>query len=57
MLRVEPEGIRLQRKSNSGKLGGRFWRSEWGVLTVVSCDVILRARLEAWMDEVRSRWP
>ena len=57
MLRVEPDGIRLQRKSNSGQLGGRSWRSEWGVLTVVSSDVILRARLGGWMDQVRSRWP
>lgn len=57
MLRIDPAGIRLQRKSNSGKLSGRSWRSEWGVLTVVSSDVILRARLGAWMDQVRSRWP
>ena len=56
-LRVAPEEVRLQRKSNSGQLGGRSWRSEWGVLTVISSDVILRARLGAWMDQVRSRWP
>ena len=57
MLRIASEGIRLQRKSNSGRLRGRQWRSEWGVLTVITCDVIFRARLGAWMDQVRSRWP
>jgi transposase-like protein len=56
-LQIEPGGIRLQRKSNSGQLGGRNWRSAWGVLMVCSSDVILRARLGAWMDQTRARWP
>jgi AcrR family transcriptional regulator len=33
-LAVTPEDIRLQRKSNSGRLAGRTWRSRYGVLTV-----------------------
>ena len=56
-LQIAPDGIRLQRKSNSGQLGGRLWRSPWGVLTVTTGDVLLRARLGAWMDQVRARWP
>lgn len=30
---VEPEAIRLQRKSNSNQLNGRSWRSVHGVRT------------------------
>jgi hypothetical protein len=53
---VEPSEIRLQRKSNSGRLGGRTWRSRYGVLTVRACDTLLRARLQAWMDCVQEQW-
>jgi hypothetical protein len=55
-LAVEPQDIRLQRKSNSGRLGGRTWRCEHGVLTVTTCDTLLRARLQAWMDCVQETW-
>ena len=49
-LAVTPGDIRLQRKSNSGHLTGRTWRSKHGVLTVSVGDTLLRARLEAWMQ-------
>ena len=55
-LSVDPQDIRLQRKSNSGRLGGRTWRCEHGVLTVTTCDTLLRARLQAWMDCVQETW-
>jgi hypothetical protein len=55
-LGVEPQDIRLQRKSNSGRLGGRTWRSRYGVLTVTTCDTLLRAQLQAWMDQVQNEW-
>jgi transposase-like protein len=55
-LGVDPRDIRTQRKSNSGRLGGRNWRSRYGVLTVTTCDTLLRARLQAWMDCVQSEW-
>jgi transposase-like protein len=55
-LGIEPRDIRMQRKSNSGRLGGRHWRSRYGVLTVTTCDTLLRARLQAWMDCVQSEW-
>jgi hypothetical protein len=55
-LGIDPRDIRMQRKSNSGRLGGRTWRSRYGVLTVTTCDTLLRARLQAWMDRVQSEW-
>lgn len=55
-LGIEPREIRMQRKSNSGQLGGRHWRSRYGVLTVTTCDTLLRARLQAWMDCVQNEW-
>jgi hypothetical protein len=53
---VPPEAIALQRKSNSGRLGGRSWRSQHGVLTVTASDTMFRARLQAWMDCLREQW-
>jgi hypothetical protein len=53
---VEPAEIRLQPKSNSGRMNGRNWRSRWGVLTVIANDTHLRMRLEGWIDELRDRW-
>lgn len=55
-LGVDPEHIVARRKSNSGRLSGRNWRSRWGVLTVRTGDTLLRARLEGWMDCVQERW-
>jgi hypothetical protein len=55
-LGVQPQEIRLQRKSNSGQLSGRTWRSKHGVLNVYACDTLLRARLEAWMHSLRDQW-
>jgi hypothetical protein len=55
-LSIRPEQIRLQRKSNSGRLGGRTWRSKYGVLTVSAGDTLLRARIEAWMHSLQDQW-
>jgi excisionase family DNA binding protein len=55
-LDVEPEVLRLQRKSNSNQMSGRMWRSQYGVLAVGVSDTLLRARLQAWMDLVRKSW-
>ena len=53
----EPESkLRYQRKSNSGQLSGRKWRSRYGVLTVRAGDTYLRARLQAWMNRVQDGW-
>ena len=55
-LDVPREAIRLQRKSNSGRLGGRHWRSQYGVLTVTADDTLLRAMLQGWIDCLREQW-
>lgn len=55
-LTVEPGSIRLQRKSNSGQLAGRTWRSRYGVMSVTSNDTLFRSRLGAWMDCLRASW-
>lgn len=56
LLGAEPAEIKFQRKSNSGKLNGRSWRSRYGVLQARVSDTYLRARLDAWMDCVRAEW-
>jgi hypothetical protein len=56
LLGVEPSSIKFQRKSNSGRLSGRTWRSRYGVLQVRVDDTYLRARLDAWMDRIRFEW-
>jgi hypothetical protein len=55
-LGVDEDLIRYQRKSNSGKLTGRTWRSKHGVLTVRAKDTHLRMRLQAWMDRLQDQW-
>jgi hypothetical protein len=55
-LGVDPKLIAYQRKSNSGQLSGRTWRSKHGVLTVRASDTALRARLQAWMDRTQDQW-
>jgi len=55
-LGVNPKLFTYLRKSNSGKLSGRTWRSKYGVLTVRAQDTALRARLQAWMDRTQDRW-
>jgi hypothetical protein len=56
LLGIPPTAVQMQRKSNSGQLAGRTWRSPHGVLTVRACDTLLRARLQAWIDNVKAAW-
>jgi len=55
-LGIDPERIKLQRKSNSGGLAVRTWRSKHGVLSIGSNDTYFRAELQAWIDLVREGW-
>jgi excisionase family DNA binding protein len=55
-LAIDPEVIKLLRKSNSNQMTGRTWRSQHGVLTIRVQDTRLRARLQAWMDRLRDDW-
>jgi hypothetical protein len=56
ILGIDGAAIRLQRKSNSGQMKHRTWRCKHGVLTVTASDTLLRARLQAWIDRIRSDW-
>lgn len=55
-LNINPTDIKITRKSNSGKLEGRVWNSQYGVFTVRSCDTYLRAKIQALMDVVENEW-
>jgi transcriptional regulator with XRE-family HTH domain len=55
-LDIRPEEIRLQRKSNSGHLAYRVWRSRYGVLAVRASDTLFRARLQGWIDRLQEEW-
>jgi hypothetical protein len=55
-LDVDEALFTYQRKSNSGQLSGRKWRSTHGVLTVRANDTLLRARVQAWIDRVHAGW-
>lgn len=55
-LGVAPDEIRFLRKSNSGQLKGRTWRSRYGVLTVSTGDTYFREAMRAWTDCLRDSW-
>ena len=55
-LGIPPGRISLQRKSNSGQLSHRAWRSRYGVLTVGVGDTRLRACLQGWLDALQASW-
>jgi transcriptional regulator with XRE-family HTH domain len=55
-LGIDPDRIRLQRKSNSGQLRKRTWRSRYGVLAIRVSDTLFRARLQGWIDCIREQW-
>jgi hypothetical protein len=55
-LCLSPDAIRFQRKSDSGQMNGRQWRSRYGVLRATVHDTYFRARLQAWIDLLRSEW-
>jgi transcriptional regulator with XRE-family HTH domain len=55
-VNISPEEISLQRKTNSGRLGSRVWRSRYGVIAVRASDTLLRARLQGWMDRLQEEW-
>lgn len=55
-LGVSPGEIRLLRKSNSGRLNGRTWRSKYGVLAITADDTYFREAMQAWTDCLRDTW-
>jgi hypothetical protein len=56
LLNIDPEIIVTTRKSNSGQLSGRKFRSIYGVLTIRTGDTYLMAKMYAWMDYARQMW-
>jgi hypothetical protein len=56
LLGISPDDIRPTRKSNSGGLSGRNFRSVHGLLAVETGDTYLRSRMEAWMDFIKNQW-
>jgi hypothetical protein len=56
VIGIKPEQIAVQRKSNSGKLVGRQFRSVHGVFEVSVGDTQFRAKLQAWMDFLKQQW-
>ncbi len=56
VLDIDGTTIKLQRKSNSGQMRFRTWRSAHGVISIGVGDTLLRARLQAWMDQIREEW-
>jgi hypothetical protein len=56
ILAIDGSIITLLRKSNSGRLARRTWRSAHGVMSVRVHDTLLRARLQAWIDRIRQDW-
>lgn len=55
-LGIEKEKIKVIRKSNSGELSGRNWRSTHGVFSVRANDTYLRSKIQAWMDLLQKEW-
>lgn len=56
ILGIKPEQIKIVRKSNSGQLKGRRFRSEHGVMTIRLNDTYFRAKLQAWIDYLQQSW-
>ena len=56
VLGIQPSRVKITRKSNSGELSGRQWRSVNGVLTVRVSDTYFRSRVDAWMTLLQQEW-
>jgi len=56
VLNINKQEITTIRKSNTGKLARRTWRSEYGVLTIQTHDTYLRTKIQAWMDYLQDLW-
>lgn len=55
-LNFAPDELKLQRKTNSGRLRTRVWRSRYGVIAVRAGDTLFRARLQGWMERLEEEW-
>lgn len=55
-LHIDPGDVRFHPKTNSSELRTRTWRCAHGVAAVAVHDTQFRARLQAWMDQMRASW-
>jgi len=55
-LKINPKNIHATRKSNSGRMAHRNWRSKYCVFTVAYADTYLRSKIQALMDHIQSKW-
>lgn len=55
-LGVDPGDVRFHPKTNSSELRTRTWRCAHGVAAVAVHDTRFRARLQAWIDQMRDAW-
>lgn len=55
-LKIDRNHIRIIRKSNSGNLSGRKWRSLYGVMGISVNDTKFRMMIESWMDFIQEDW-
>lgn len=55
-LGIDSTIIHTTRKSNSGELSGRKFRSQWGLLSIQANDTYFMSKMQAWMDYRRQEW-
>jgi transcriptional regulator with XRE-family HTH domain len=56
LMGITPEMVVIIRKSNSGQLKGRKFRSVWGVFTIRANDTYFMAKIYAWLDYLKKQW-
>ncbi len=45
--------IRTMRKTNSGKMKGRNWNSQFGVCSILVSDAYFKTKIDTWIDLLR----
>jgi hypothetical protein len=56
ILNIDPNIVKIQRKSNSSQLEGRKFRSIHGVFTIRVNDTYFHSKIQGWMDYLRKQW-
>ncbi|MBD3261713.1 MAG: hypothetical protein GF334_08610 [Candidatus Altiarchaeales archaeon] len=55
-LNIAESDIHTTRKSNSGRMAHRNWRSEYCVFSMSFGDTYLRAKIQALLDYIQAEW-
>ncbi len=56
LLEVEKSSIHFRLKINAGKLKGRNMCSQYGLISIVTHDTVLRSKLQALIDVINADW-